>query len=1085
MAAEAENDYSLISKLKFSKKFYGRQQELARLERSYSRLCTKTKRSEATSLQAEAEVVADVEETVVVADVDVEIVMVSGYSGSGKSALVHKFKANRKRQTPFLFVSGKYDELKGADPYSAIVEAFSGFCSEVVKGNPAALERVRADIINAVGSEGKVLTDIIPDLIKVIGIQQEPPFVDSKENELNRLKFIFRNFVRVICTEKTPVVIFFDDLQWSDEASLDLLTDLLTDNSIHYMMFVGAFRANEVNEDHELSKRLCTIESYKNVERINLLNLSIDSIGDFIADTLNRDQEETRSLAEVVYGKTQGNIFFTRQSLDELQRKKMLCYSLATFKWEWELNRIELEAGMSDNVAEAVAAKLQSLPDKLQRALTIAAFTRSTFDINTLHVLMEAEGCSTDRKELSLILEAAILEGLLQTKRGSQHYYKFAHDRILEAVYSLVPAGDERDQIRVRIGTLLVKRAHSEEGEDWMLFVAADHLNSVPSQNNVDGLELARLNLEVGEKAVGVSAFVPASRYLQKGLDALEMVNYPWRSCYNLALRLHRAAADVELCLGNFELGRDLSEKIFQNAVSVQDKLPSSLSLANALGRHERHAEAFELCKKALFRLGEFPRRFHIVHLLGGARSVKRFFQKHTDDEILRLPLMIDKNKLIAMKFLTELGLRAFQCDKMPIVFLCIIRLLHMTFQFGICDRSAQAFAAYGMLLGGPFRDQEMANRMGKLARTILEITKGKHMEALTLYTVACFIDGWRAQRAQVLETFQRALKAGMECGDFENSFRARGLKNIYAFLAGYPLGPIEKSSCELCHQCQHYGVDSILAMEIPFRFLLLHLMGKTRIDWKKIREEPLQTLAAADSSDTFRLISYYQARAQIAYYFGELELAERMARKLCAHSKPDLAYTGTTIRVFFCGLIGSALARKTGRTKYKRQARQALKEMKRVTARGGLNTLHKYLLMQADYSACCKPNEDAQQKAFDEAIATAARAGFIQDAALANELAGDYFISTCDKYRPTYYLTRARDLYQEWGAHAKVNHLREKHKTLIKTSSTRSFSKQSQSLSHWLSGGDSKLHNSVDLDLLSGRSSTPQTVSIPDSLAI
>jgi predicted ATPase len=278
MAAEAENDYSLISKLKFSKKFYGRQQELARLERSYSRLCTKTKRSEATSLQAEAEVVADVEETVVVADVDVEIVMVSGYSGSGKSALVHKFKANRKRQTPFLFVSGKYDELKGADPYSAIVEAFSGFCSEVVKGNPAALERVRADIINAVGSEGKVLTDIIPDLIKVIGIQQEPPFVDSKENELNRLKFIFRNFVRVICTEKTPVVIFFDDLQWSDEASLDLLTDLLTDNSIHYMMFVGAFRANEVNEDHELSKRLCTIESYKNVERINLLIQSAISL---------------------------------------------------------------------------------------------------------------------------------------------------------------------------------------------------------------------------------------------------------------------------------------------------------------------------------------------------------------------------------------------------------------------------------------------------------------------------------------------------------------------------------------------------------------------------------------------------------------------------------------------------------------------------------------------------------------------------------------------------------------------------------------------------------------------------------------
>jgi hypothetical protein len=244
---------------------------------------------------------------------------------------------------------------------------------------------------------------------------------------------------------------------------------------------------------------------------------------------------------------------------------------------------------------------------------------------------------------------------------------------------------------------------------------AAKHVNSVPSQNNVDGLELARLNLEVGEKAVGVSAFVPASRYLQKGLDALEMVTYPWRSCYNLSLRLHRAAVDVELCLGNFELGHKLSEKIFQNAVSVQDKLPSSLSLANALGRHARHAEAFELCKKALFRLGEFPRRFHISHLLGG--------------------------------------------------------------------------------------------------------------------------------------------------------------------------------------------------------------------------EEPLP---AADSSDTFRLIAYYQARAQIAYYFVELELAERMARKLCAHSKPDLAYTGTTIRVFFCGLIGSALARKAGRTKYKRQARQALKKMKRVTARWG-----------------------------------------------------------------------------------------------------------------------------------------------------
>jgi predicted ATPase len=1054
---------SLDNNLDFSQtKFYGRNAELQVLHSIYNKVCN-PQQAAGTGTPASREV---------------PIPLIAGYSGSGKSALVHQFVHEINNQSkPCFFLAGKYDEVQRTDPFSAIVQAISGFASFLIErdvyeleieGEVTDLKRVREDITKAIGAqEVTVLTKMVPDLAKVFGTSTtDPPdqgdaSCGSEENGWNRLKYVFHTFFKAICTEHRPVVMFLDDLQWADSDSLDLIFTLMKDKSIRHFMFVIAIRSTEVDKDHPLLRRLKSLEKVRQIERIDLLNLSMGEMGEFVADSLDLKTTETKDLTEAIYSKTRGNIFWVKQTLQELHRNNVLYYCTIFFRWQWTIEGVELESKLPDNMLEVVVSKIQSAPEKLQTALVVAAYTRSSVDVDTLQTLiMRIKGHILIYDELVKILDLAVLEGLLSNTFGSQDY-KFAHHRIQEAAYSLVPAGQERDKFRLMIGKLLVELGSSVGGEDWMLFVGADHLDSI-SSDGLDPLFMARVNLDVGEKAVRVAAFSPAATYLKKGLDALKQIPSHWQDHYDLSLRLYRNMADVELFLGNFDLGDELGKQVFENAEKDRDKLPTYMSLSLALGRQERHAEALALNRTALSLLGEYRARFQAVHMVKDQAWVKKFFSKNSDSKILLLPKMKDEAMLITMRFLSECSLRAFYCGNFVEFMLNILRGVRMSFKYGLCGETAGAIMGYAIVLGS-LGDQEGATRLSRLARAILDTTKAKHMDAKVLIWVALFVDAWSEPHTEVLQTLQRGLTSGMETGDIENGFLSWLTANRYAYGAGYPLDVVEKAGAELVEQLQLYKVDSLLSILLEQRKPIRYLTGRTNtpLNW-----ETLENFGSSltDSSETFRLIFGYMARLELAVYFGEFSFAERMAEKLQELSFHDSSYLSTIFRLFYSGLTASCLERQTGMRKYRSKARKLANEMKRLIKTRGRNSYHRYLLMEADLKASSRFKPNKIRAAYDEAVYAAVKAGYTQDAALGSELAGEYFLSIGDESLAGGYLTQSRNLYREWGAKAKVVHLQ------IRRGRNLDALKSTSPSINWITIDTTEWRHSVDLDLLSGQ---------------
>ena len=379
-----------------------------------------------------------------------------------------------------------------------------------------------------------------------------------------------------------------------------------------------------------------------------------------------------------------------------------------------------------------------------------------------------------------------------------------------------------------------------------------------------------------------------------------------------------------------------MSEEILRKATTMSDKLPTYSTLANSLGRREQHEKAYRLCKDVLYQIRAFPKHFVAPKIATALVNVKKLLKKHTNAQILELPVITDKETLIKTQFLSEFGLRAFYTNRLPITLFCILSQIQLCFKSGLFPRAAQAFAAYGMIIADTFGDFWGASRMAEIARAILRVTEGVFMEPITLFTVASFIEAWDTPRNEVLDLLQNAMSSGILFGDFENAFRARGTKLIYAYVAGYGLPKIEESAEDVIRLCTQFEVEAIRVMVSPFHLLLECLVGKRSVDWELIGTAPTFVTDNKDPSTTYLLYLFYLYRLQLAYYFGNFELAGEFIDKLEPYYKTDTTYTGTTMRVFFSGLTSFALMRLTRKAKHKKRSIRFLSEMEKMMKRGG-----------------------------------------------------------------------------------------------------------------------------------------------------
>ncbi len=561
----------ISDKFQITQKLYGREQEIAALLGTFERVSGDLSEEQRTTNNKQ-QITNNKGQS--------ELMLVAGYAGIGKSVLVQEIYKPITQKRGY-FISGKFDQFQRNIPYFGMIKAFQELVEQLLTESETQLELWREKLLAALGSNAQVIIDVIPEVELIIGKQPEVPELSAAESQ-NRFNLVFQNFIELFTTSKHPLVIFLDDLQWADGASWKLI-QLLMSGSETGLFLIGAYRDNEVGSAHPL--RL-TVEELQligvNVNQIFLSPLNLTTVNQLIADTLKEAPEQTKQLAELVVRKTHGNPFFMKEFLKSLHEEGLLYFDINKFNWNWDLEQIQARE-FTDNVVELMTSKIQKLPVKTQQVLKLAACICNQFELETLAIVNQKSP-----KETAASLWEAVTEGLILPIGDAYKLieldiiselsnnldklvasprvqpitieYKFAHDRIRQAAYSLIPE-EQRQTIHRQVGELLWQNTSDKQLEQ-KIFDIVNQLNLggelINSQVKPD--ELAKLNLIAGKKAKASAAYEPSLNYLKIGIGLLGEDG--WQTEYKLTLELYVNAASTAYSCGDFQQMDELVQTV-------------------------------------------------------------------------------------------------------------------------------------------------------------------------------------------------------------------------------------------------------------------------------------------------------------------------------------------------------------------------------------------------------------------------------------------------------------------------------------------------------------------------------------------
>ncbi|CAJ1962076.1 unnamed protein product [Cylindrotheca closterium] len=1020
---EDDEKQGLENGLVFPKnKLYGRSKELKQLKELYDTLAA-----------AEEE-----------QDSGPPFVVITGYPGSGKSSLITNFAKALKEDvktgnaSPFFFVAGKFDQRQD-HPYSAIIQAFDALFLQIIRNNdPAELEGIRRSIQAVIGEELHALTPLIPGLAAFMergGLNPQDTDIGARDCAWNQVKYLFQSLLRAISSPETgrQIIFFLDNLDLADESSLDLLSIFVRDRSLRRIMIVCSIQSMPGNH-HAAKDMLTELSKEKEIATLDVGNLKLDDMNQFVGDTLELEPDKTMPLSKIIFNQTKGNMFFVVNFMEEMHRKNVLFFSVIAFCWEWNLEAAgELEAELPNDMLEVIAKRIKEMPMRMQRTMTIASYTRSVLSCATLFSLVKSEDESLTKAEFDAMLEEAIKEGYFQryrSKDGDIAHVRFAHGQIQQAAMTLIEHGSERDKMK-RVVAVQLKDLWKTPKDNWMLYTAADFLNSIPSQPEYYEC-LAKLNLSCGEKALEIGAFKPGSFYLRKGLRTLEKTNKPWTSHYDLTLNLLRMNAKAELFLGNYELSSSLSLQILKHCKTVEEKKPTYLTMSLAKSEQGKFEESIQILMSALEIFTDFPKRFLSLHVAAEIRKVKKYFDSHTNDFFLQLPDMENPEMKSNMELLQVASHRAFFVQNTVVFLLCSLRMIRKSIQYGIDGRTASALAGYAVYLSF-VGDQNGAIRMGRLVRQLLDRSDGPQKSgSRAIYMVTVWVETWTTPIETILNSLHKAHKLGMESGDLEVSFVARISLFRFVFHAGYPLDAVRKYGQEIVDEFTLLNAASNRKVMEDFMLPIEYLFRKgSSINWETFA---LPGTDPTDMDNQFYLLYYKLTRLMIGVYFGNLHFAKELADQLASHAKDDSIHLNLLNRIAFSSLVYSGLARKTKNQRKKNiaRARRYAGRLRKLVYSKGMTPLFLLKLMDADILASTSDSLDEVQGHYDAAIELALEMGHIQFAALGSELAGEYFYNAAKQSLAEKYINDACALYKQWRAFAKVTHLVQQYPSIL-----------------------------------------------------
>ncbi len=993
-----QDDYS--GQLHIPQKLYGRSVEVARLLASFDRVTAGSQ----------------------------ELILVAGYAGVGKSALVAEVHKPITEKRGY-FVRGKFDQYQQNTPYAAFTQAFNHLADLLLSEREATLHQWRDKILAAVGNNRAVLTEVMPSLTNIIGPQPAVARLGGQESR-NRFNYTFQNFVQAIGTAEHPLVVFIDDWQWADAASLELLKVLLIHESNVHMLLLAAYRDNEVDQIHPFTTTLKDLAAAGiRMQTIKLGNLQLGDVQQLIQESLGCSVTDSQALAELVYTKTQGNAFFTRQFLQNLNEEGWLRFDFNTRRWLWDIAHLKTHH-ITDNVADLMTRKLKKLYSQNANLLQLAACIGSEFDLQTLAMIGQTSQAATLEG-----LAAALTQGLViplddyykSPETAAAAHFSFLHDRVQQAAYAQI-SHPEQQIVHLKIGRLLLANT-PETDLNQQVFDILQHYNQAPMliSDEAERLQLVNLNMRAADLAYGATAFKSAQTYLETALAFIPPD--AWASHYDLMLRLHSQLATVLSLTGDLVQLDHFFQITEVQAHTVADTAQIKQAKIQALLYHGNYAEAIELGLAFIEALGvPIDRNPSPEEALSYLQETAKWLSIAQIERLHQLPVAPAEIGLI-LEVATLINGPTYNSN----MYLCLVfvsRITRLCLEQGLAPWAPVILVTFALLLSAALHDIPKARLL--TTKTIQLFEEKYHLDSL-VSSLNTAIGGFIIHRYDHLKTTLPLLAEGVSKGLTSGTFQFVGYCAWWGawhhLFLGVSLPQVEATSQQAVETCQKAQAERLKDWCLLVYQVTLNLQEKSEVPWilesDAYDEQKMLALAfeVNDLAEVFRIFFY---KAWLHYLFDQLQPAVHFFREAETYLLYGVGLYLTPLFYFYDTLANATVwdqCLPEEQLQIRERINRNLEQFEVWVHFAPMNHQHKKDLMIAE-KARLEGRYWEAVTFYEKAIQGARENEFLSEEALANELFGQFWLSQGNDEIAHLYFQKAQDKYSLWGARAKVKQL-------------------------------------------------------------
>ena len=972
------------------------------------------------------------------------VIVVHGESGTGKTSLVDMLRVPVSASQGY-FCAGKFFQPSGGvssqEPHSAIMAAFSDLCDLVLQSSDFDNGR-RIEIQQALGADAYLLVKAVSNLSPFLDGDSQLGRIDTKnESALAKFMVACKTFLRAMSSARHPIVLFIDDIQWMDEGSRQLIEMILHDDEMKNVVLILAYR------DEEADSVVDIFRETNNVVEIALTNLDARTVHQMVSGLLGSNRDEIGALSDLTVSRTFGNPFHVIHFIESIQKEGLLLFDACKSAWIFDVDEIKRERMVPLTLLELLTRRIRHLNGAMQEVLKIASLVGYYFAEGILVHVASAEleekqlvgECLEQCPEHSLkvtstefvqsLLAQAITEGFIErTKAG----YQFTHDKLQAAFHSMIEPTETR-RLHFHIGDQFVFHCQDEDH----LYHAAIHLNSAGEyiQGKERQHKLTRINLAAAKHCRKKSAFANAATLLRHGLKLLnEDEQTKWSRQFDLAFEMTEMLAKMELATGNLDACKEVNSVALFRSKSTEMKINSLVIEVEVRMAGNEMEETITVAKRALKELGiKMPRRITVVAFLLKLRKVRRLVGRKQDEDILGLPIMLDRTISTAVKLLVHLCMYCLLQDADMLAVYSALVATELTMKGGgfLSPYSANCFTIYGIAEVG-LGNIHRGVRFGELAMKLIDQIPCKEAECPTICMGLTMLLHWKTPLREIYPILEHALDIGFEIGDVV--YGSVCIANCFAVrcLLGEHLESLEEFMRSTYSRRCDLKQDAMIRWAQPCMQFVLN-MRSTAIDWKdltilsgEIMNEAEYMKEAIKTNHKILLMMAWTYKSLLAYHFGYFEMAATMYENMATSGKIYDDSYGAIPHYFYGAMIFYERYRMTGQDKNLRTAREHMKGLTRFEAVGSPNVSAFLVFLEAESQSLKSRDPASLVAAYNKAIGAMKAERFVHLEALANERLSIVLAPLgCHELVETY-LDRAIYLYKyQWGATAKCEWLR------------------------------------------------------------